>query len=172
MSLQPPQQMRTKAPVRVQPPPKPKETVESVARDDQPPLSMLAPEEPGEALPDAPLQEDRTALPLLDYYRSREGDNRQGRRERCWVYPRRHSVAFQVVKFRLYIEFGTLVGPKVARSPEFSRKPRCKLHECAVPARKGDSGFEPTYRANHVRSTAITARSSSTLALTIVIKTF
>ena len=137
VSLQPPQQARTKAPVRVQARPKPKETVESVARDDQPPLSMLAPEEPREVLPDAPLQEDRTALPLLDYYyTSREVDEpAKAVGDALLVYPRE---ALQlgmsgVVKFRLYIdEIGTLV-----RSEVVSADPPGIFEEAALQALRG-----------------------------------
>lgn len=147
VSLQPLQHLRTKAPVRVQSPPKPDEAVDSAARDDQPPLSMLAPEGPRDALPDTPPQEDRTALPLLDYYfSSREVDEpAKAVGDALLVYPR-EALQLRVsgeVKLRLFIdEFGALV-----RSEVVSADPAGIFEEAALqaisgmrfsPARKGE----------------------------------
>ena len=147
VSLQPPQRSRAKAPVPAQPAPGPDETGDGAARGDQPPLSMLAPEGPRDALPGTPLHEVRPALPLLDYYyTSREVDEpAKAVGDALLVYPR-EALQLRVsgeVKLRLFIdEFGALV-----RSEVVSADPPGIFEEAALqalngmrfsPARKGE----------------------------------
>ena len=147
VSLQPRQRLRTKAPVPVRPTPKPDETVSAAVRGDQPPLSMLSPESPRDALPLTPLLEVQPALPLLDYYySSREVDEpAKAVGDALLVYPR-EALQLRVsgeVKLKLFIdEFGTLV-----RSEVVSADPPGIFEEAALqaltgmrfsPARKGE----------------------------------
>ena len=147
VSLQPVQRLRTKPPVPVRPAPKPVETDAAAARGDQPPLSMLSPESPRDALPDTSLVEVRPALPLLDYYYSSREVDEPARAvgDALLVYPH-EALQLRVsgeVKLKLFIdEFGTLV-----RSEVVSADPPGIFEEAALqaltgmhfsPARKGE----------------------------------
>jgi protein TonB len=159
VSLETITRVRPKAPAAVQPPPKSDESVDGAARGDQPPLSMLAPEGPRDALPDTPLHEDRTALPLLDYYySSREVDEpAKAVGDALLVYPR-EALELRVsgeVKLRLFIdEFGALV-----RSEVVGADPPGIFEEAALQALSG-MRFSPARKGEQ------TVRSQRTVQIT------
>jgi protein TonB len=152
VSLAPMPRARPKAPVPVQPPPKYEKPIDGAARGDQPPLSMLEPEVPRDIPPDTLPDEDRPALPFLDYYySSREVDEpAKAVGDALLVYPH-EALQLRVpgeVKLRLFIdEFGALV-----RSEVVSADPPGVFEEAALQAVKGMRFFPARKEGQTVRS--------------------